>query len=66
MTPKTTWQNPAAPRVRRHPSERLAAAPPVIDTPGDSADVQRYRRFFAEHDINGLPCRSDVARPPGR
>lgn len=62
MTPKT-WQNPVVPRPRLHPAERLTVPSPVIDGPGDSEDVRRFRRFFAEHDLNGLPRRSD--RPRG-
>ena len=50
------------PRARFDPDERGAVVRPIDDAPGDSPEVKRYRRFFATHDLHGLPQRSDVPR----
>ena len=40
----------------------LQGPPPSIDASGDSEEARRYRRFFATHDINGLPQREARSR----
>jgi hypothetical protein len=42
----------------------VAARPGGVDdddAPGDSDDIKRFRRFFREHDLSGLPHRPRLA-----
>ena len=61
MMPERLRDFYSAPRARLQSEER-AVVRPIDDAPGDSPEVRRYRRFFADHDINGLPQHSDVPR----
>ncbi len=40
---------------RAYPEPQGRPVPLNADVSGDSEEVRRYRRFFATHDINGMP-----------
>ena len=61
MLPERLRDIYSGPRARLQSEER-AVVRPIDDAPGDSDEVRRYRRFFADHDLRGLPQRSDVPR----
>ena len=61
--PDRYWYEPpqGSNKPRSYPGTRAAPSRPCpgSDPPGgDSEAVRRYRRFFATHDINGLPQES--------
>jgi hypothetical protein len=53
--PQTQLKSELYETTTRYPEQRTPVVRPFDDASGDNETVQRYRRFFATHDLNGLP-----------